>query len=212
MWAHIPDPQRYPRLYAVVTSQMIHEWSSQRCLNPKGKCAKCFPKAFCPETVMDENKYPLYARPQDGFTYTVQQHNNAQGQQTFTNQHVIPYNPHLSMLLGCHVNVEFCANSLEVSSTSTSTSPRVQTMQPSLSLQMVLQMKFTIIRIVTILVLLKQCGISFELPSMVALQLSIVFSHTSRGRTKCTLIQTRNFHMLYSRLQTGDPCWMDSIL
>src|SRR5258705_3024054 len=37
--------------------------------------------------------------------------------------------------------------SLEVSSTSTSTSPRVQTTQPSLSLQMVLQMKFAIIRI-----------------------------------------------------------------
>ena len=63
---------------------------------------------------MDENKYPSYARPQDGFTYTVQRR-DAQGQQsnkTFTNQHVIPYNPHLSMLLGCHVNVEFCANLL----------------------------------------------------------------------------------------------------
>src|SRR5258706_16336484 len=108
--------------------------------------------------------------------------------------------------------LSFVPTSLEVSSTSRSTSPRVQTVQPSLSLQMVLQMKFTIIRIVAILVLLKQCGVSFELPSMVALQLSIVFSYTSRGRTKCTLIQTRNFHMLYSRLQTGDPCWMDSIL
>ena len=63
---------------------------------------------------MDENRYPSYARPQDGFTHTVQRH-NAQGQQTnitFTNQHVVPYNPHLSMLLGCHVNVEFCANLL----------------------------------------------------------------------------------------------------
>ena len=29
-----------------------------------------------------------------------------------TNQHVVPYNPHLLMLLGCHVNVEFCANLL----------------------------------------------------------------------------------------------------
>src|SRR5258708_34924053 len=95
--------------------------------------------------------------------------------------------------------------SLEVSSTSTSTSPRVQTTQPSLSLQMVLQMKFTIIRIVALLVLLKQCGISFNLPSTVALQLSIIFSYTSRGRTKCTLSQTRSFHMLYSRLQTRDP-------
>jgi len=63
---------------------------------------------------MDENCYPSYAHPQDGFTHTVQRH-NAQGQQTnitFTNQHVVPYNPHLSMLLGCHVNVEFCANLL----------------------------------------------------------------------------------------------------
>jgi len=63
---------------------------------------------------MDENHYPSYARPQNGFTYTVQRH-NPQGQQTnitFTNQHVVPYNPHLSMLLGCHVNVEFCANLL----------------------------------------------------------------------------------------------------
>src|SRR5258708_16503074 len=89
---------------------MIHQCSPQRCLNAQKKCAKRFPKAFCPEIVMGENQYPSYARPQDGFTYTVQRH-NAQGQQTnntFTNQHVIPYNPHLSMLLGCHVNVEFC--------------------------------------------------------------------------------------------------------
>src|SRR5260221_11338687 len=114
MWAHIPDPQRYPKLYAVVTSQMIHQCSPQRCLNAQKKCAKRFLKAFCPETVIGENQYPSYARPQDGFTYTGQRR-NAPGQQTnntFTNQHVIPYNPHLSMLLGCHVNVEFCANLL----------------------------------------------------------------------------------------------------
>src|SRR5260370_1267353 len=114
IWAHITDPQRYPRLYAVVTSHMIHECSTQRCLNAQRKYAKRFPKDFCQETVMDENKYPSYAQPQDGFTYTVQRR-DAQGQQsnkTFTNQHVIPYNPHLSMLLGCHVNVEFCANLL----------------------------------------------------------------------------------------------------
>jgi len=51
---------------------MIHECSTQRCLNAQRKCAKRFPKDFCQETVMDENKYPSYARPQDGFTYTVQ--------------------------------------------------------------------------------------------------------------------------------------------
>ena len=65
---------------------------------------------------MDENRYPSYARPQDGFTIEVQCHNhNAQGNSVavpLTNQHVVPYNPHLLMLLGCHVNVEFCANLL----------------------------------------------------------------------------------------------------
>src|SRR5258705_2194003 len=91
--------------------------------------------------------------------------------------------------------------SLEVSSTSTSTSPRVQTMQPSLSLQMVLQMKFAIIRIVTILVLLKQCGISFNLPSMVALQLSIVFSYTSRGRCH----GTTSLPLLHPPLAASNP-------
>src|SRR5260370_39841808 len=93
---------------------MIHQCSPQRCLNAQGRCAKGFPKAFCQETSMDENCYPSYARPKNGVTYTVQRH-NPEGQQpniTFTNQHVVPYNPHLSMLLECHVNVEFCANLL----------------------------------------------------------------------------------------------------
>src|SRR5260370_12167681 len=111
---------------------MIDQCSPEGCLNAQGRCAKGFPKAFCQETSMDENHYPSYARPQTGFTYTVQRH-NLQGQQTnitFTNQHVVPYNPHLSMLLGCHVNVEFCENLLEASGTSTSTSPKYHIMQP----------------------------------------------------------------------------------
>ena len=63
---------------------------------------------------MDGNHYPNYARPQNGNTYRITHHND-QGQQQdiiLTNQHVVPYNPHLTMLLGCHVNVEFCANLL----------------------------------------------------------------------------------------------------
>ena len=62
---------------------------------------------------MDENRYPSYARPQDGFSIEVQRHNQGNPVTiTLTNQHVVPYNPHLLMLLGCHVNVEFCANLL----------------------------------------------------------------------------------------------------
>src|SRR5260370_5674688 len=112
--AQIPDPEKYPRLHALVTSNMIHECSPKRCLNAQGKCAKGFPKPFQDTTLMDENQYPSYARPQDGFTIEVQ-HHHAQGNSVavpLTNQHVVPYNPHLLMLLGCHVNVEFCANLL----------------------------------------------------------------------------------------------------
>ena len=111
--AKIPDPHRR-RLYELVTSQMIHHCSPQRCLDQNGKCRKGFPKAFCEETSMDDNRYPTYARPQNGNIHRIT-HQNDQGQQQdiiFTNQHVVPYNPHLTLLLGCHVNVEFCANLL----------------------------------------------------------------------------------------------------
>src|SRR5258708_39660118 len=81
--------------------------------------------------------------------------------------------------------LSFVPTSLEASSTSTSTSPKVQIMQPSSSsLQMVLQMRFIIIRIVAILVLLKQCGISFNSLCMAALQMSIISSYTSWGENQ----------------------------
>src|SRR6202453_2845067 len=93
---------------------MIHHCSPQRCLDQNGKCRKGFPKAFCEETSMDDNRYPTYARPQNGNIHRIT-HQNDQGQQQdiiFTNQHVVPYNPHLTLLLGCHVNVEYCSNLL----------------------------------------------------------------------------------------------------
>src|SRR6266850_3096092 len=88
--------------------------------------------------------------------------------------------------------------SLEASSTSTSTSPKVQIVQPLSSHQMVLQMRFTIIRIVTILALLKQCGIFFNSPCIVALQMSIAFNSTSKEKIRCTLMQIKDLNMLYS--------------
>src|SRR5260370_25049880 len=80
--------------------------------------------------------------------------------------------------------LSFVPTSLEASSTSTSTSPKVQIVQPSSSLKMVLQMRFIIIRIVAISVLLKQCGISFNSLCMDALQMSIISSYTSWGENQ----------------------------
>src|SRR5260370_34329689 len=99
---------------------MIHHCSPNQCLDPYGKCRKGFPKAFCEETSMDGNHYPNYARPQNGNTYRITHHND-QGQQKdiiLTNQQVVPYNPHLTMLPGSHVNVQ---TFLEASSTDIST-------------------------------------------------------------------------------------------
>src|SRR5258708_23329212 len=62
------------------------------------------------------------------------------------------------MLLGCHVNVEFCANLLGSIKYIHSTFPRVLIMPPLLSLQMVTLMRYTIIKTAATLVLLKQCG------------------------------------------------------
>ena len=52
-----------------------------------------------------DDGYPEYARPDNGRTCK-----NARGH-VFTNQDdVVPYNPHLSAEVDCHINVEVCAS------------------------------------------------------------------------------------------------------
>ena len=83
---------------------MVHTCKVGRCRDVEnGKCNKGFPKDFRDETSMDGKGFPLYARPENGRTW------DSHGK-TYHNGHIVPYNPHLLMLLGCHVNVEFCAN------------------------------------------------------------------------------------------------------
>lgn len=54
---------------------------------------------------MDNRGYPKYRRRDNGSTY------EAQGF-VYTNQHVVPYNPHILRLFGSHVNIEFCGDML----------------------------------------------------------------------------------------------------
>src|SRR5258705_12667073 len=63
-----------------------------------------------------------------------------------------------SCFLDAMLMLSFVQISLEVSSTSTSTFPRVPIVPPLLSLQMVTLMRYTIIKTAATLVLLKQCG------------------------------------------------------
>ncbi len=101
--AEIPDPQTEPALYALVVQCMIHVCDPKQCLDDHGHCKKGFPKAFNDSTTLDEGGYPTYHHQDNGRIV------EKAGKQ-LNNRHVVPYNPHLLLRLGCHVNVEFCAN------------------------------------------------------------------------------------------------------
>ena len=106
--AQLPDWNLYPELYDTIVSCMLHGPCGVNNVNAPcmvdGKCSKRYPKEFHEETIVMADKYPEYKRPNDGASAT-------RGGHTFTNQHVIPYNPYLSGKYNCHINVEV-ANSI----------------------------------------------------------------------------------------------------
>lgn len=106
--AQLPDPNLYPELYETVVSCMLHGPCGLNNVNSPcmvdEKCSKRYPKEFQEETIMTMDKYPEYKRPNNGASAT-------RGGHSFTNQHVVPYNPYLSAKYNCHINVEV-ANSI----------------------------------------------------------------------------------------------------
>lgn len=97
--AELPDPNVHLRLYAVVTSCMIHGPSP---LHARREVHKGLPKDFVVETRHDENGYPVYKRPNNGQTVL------RRGLE-LDNTWVVPYNPYLSAKFACHINVEICS-------------------------------------------------------------------------------------------------------
>ncbi|EIW71217.1 hypothetical protein TREMEDRAFT_27051 [Tremella mesenterica DSM 1558] len=94
-----------PVLFKVVTSCMLHT-CSDRCqaqMRRDGRCSKKFPWAFQPETTMEQDGYPVYRRRDNGRSWT-------KNRITYTNQHVVPYNPYLSARFNAHINVEVCTS------------------------------------------------------------------------------------------------------
>jgi hypothetical protein len=105
--AQIPDRDRHPLLYETVSTMMVHgPCEPNRCIKD-GKCSKNFPKQFSDVTVMNEDGYPLLARPDNGRTITKKVNGN---DVVFTNRDVVPYNPYLSAKYHCHINVEVCTS------------------------------------------------------------------------------------------------------
>lgn len=78
VWAHIPDKKKYPRLYKIVTENMVHGPCgslSRNCGYMKEDksgnlyCTKKYPKEFREETKMGNDSYALYKRPDNGISF-----------------------------------------------------------------------------------------------------------------------------------------------
>jgi hypothetical protein len=90
--AQLPDPITQPLLYETVTSSMVHgpcgdAKPKAKCMVDK-KCSKRYPKQFREHTVINQNGYPDYARPDNGRTVQKRGH-------VYDNRDVVPYNPYL---------------------------------------------------------------------------------------------------------------------
>ena len=105
--AEIPDKEIHPRLYEIVTKNMIHgpcgaAKPNSPCMRD-GACSKKFPKAFQPATEVHQDGYPLYQRRDNGVFV------EKDGIQ-LDNRWTVPYNPYLLLKYDCHINVEVCTN------------------------------------------------------------------------------------------------------
>ncbi|XP_021864128.1 uncharacterized protein [Spinacia oleracea] len=108
--AEIPSVES-PRLRKIVLKHMMHGPCGK--LNPNCPCMKrtgnkehCksgYPKQFCDETTTNADGFPVYKRSSTGETVPIRRAN-------LDNRWVIPYNPYLSSLFDCHLNVEVCSS------------------------------------------------------------------------------------------------------
>ena len=108
--AYWPDPILEPRLFEVVKQCMVHGPCGTAnptavCMDTVTKtCKRRFPKEFVESTILEDNSFPKYRRPDDGCAYDVR------GVPT-DNRWIVPYSPYILATYQCHANVE-CAVSL----------------------------------------------------------------------------------------------------
>ncbi|XP_076038168.1 uncharacterized protein LOC143023519 [Oratosquilla oratoria] len=117
--AEIPDPNTSPKLYKIVTTNMIHNPcvgydESSPCII-KNKCSKNFPKPYRKDTFVCNNGYPLYRRRafgEDGGRCFERKRRRKEDKMRIDNAWVVPYNPYLYLKYNAHINVE-CCNSIK---------------------------------------------------------------------------------------------------
>jgi hypothetical protein len=103
--AEILDKELDPVAYAVVENYMIHmpceEANKNSVCMEDNKCTKHFPKAFNPETMIDEEGFPVYKRRNDDIYVK-------NGKIELDNMYVVPYNRGSLVKYQAHINIEWC--------------------------------------------------------------------------------------------------------
>ncbi|GKE17275.1 helicase [Tanacetum coccineum] len=106
--AELPSPTDDPAGYKAVADYMLHGLGGKdvryAACNVEGKCSKHFPKAFCAETIIDQDGYLIYRRRDNKVS-------DKKGKFTFDNKYVVPHNYYLLLKYQAHINVEWCNRS-----------------------------------------------------------------------------------------------------
>lgn len=100
--AEIPDPEEDPELYELVATKMMHGpcRPNSPCMQKYGnRCSKGFPKNFSETTIIRDNNYPIYKRPNNGRFVMV---NGV----ALDNRYVIEYPPEALRKFCCHINIQ----------------------------------------------------------------------------------------------------------
>jgi hypothetical protein len=106
--AELPDMNKYPLLYNIVTKWMMHGPCGRLnmdcpCTRGRESCKNRYPRPFNSDTKQGKDSYPMYRRRDKGHNVLVRNHK-------LDNRWVVPYNPYLTQYFNCHINVEACGS------------------------------------------------------------------------------------------------------
>jgi hypothetical protein len=107
--AEIPDPAVDPLAYALVAEHVAHgpcgRYNSKCSCMKDGKCSKNYLKDFNATTIVDENGFTVYRRPNN-------QRFLIKGVVKLDNHWVVPHNIELLKKYDAHINTEWCNKSI----------------------------------------------------------------------------------------------------
>ena len=109
IFAELPDPVENSELFHTIGTSMVHgpcgvHYPNARCM-VNGKCSKGYPKEFSETTVIGNESYPSYKRPNNGRCF---EKNGFK----YDNRWVVPHNRDFCTLFKSHINVE-CVSSVK---------------------------------------------------------------------------------------------------